>query len=164
MPILDSNYSLQDPLVYETYGYSLGNTLYYNLKNKCQRTGYVHSVSLRLFNDWKGKGSLYLFVLSGLMLQHEIINRYAIKFEKNTTQWQTIIIPFRKLPIKANNFLAIGMQENNNENQIYAIKQVNGMRGLNISENVTKINSKIRMNESVAFSFTVISYNKSIDW
>ncbi|CAM2706642.1 unnamed protein product [Rotaria socialis] len=75
------------PLLCETYGFPLGNTLYYNLNSKCQNNGYISSVNCRLFNKWKDDTELlYLLVLSGWMLQHDITNRYATNPKKNTTE------------------------------------------------------------------------------
>jgi hypothetical protein len=157
----DINHSLTEPVEYETSGLLLDNTLYYNLLQFCVVNGYVSSVSLRLFHEWKGNASLYLFVISSNTMVYEIKDRYAINPQRNTTEWQTINIPSRVLPISLGDLFAIGMQDNcSSRNQMYAIQSLYGIRGIEINKDTIVFSPESDHRTGVAFGYTVI-YNKS---
>ncbi|CAF2772663.1 unnamed protein product [Rotaria sp. Silwood2] len=156
------NHSYPEPIEYETNGQSLGNTIYYYPNLASRFSGYISSVSFRLFTNWEDTTSLYIFVISGVMFDHSITYRYAIKPQQNTTQWQTIKIPSRTLPIVYNNYLAVGMQDSSNTSQIYVVKSTIGMGGIDVNETTTKINLKIGFQMAPAFIYTVVYYDQTL--
>ncbi|CAF5218971.1 unnamed protein product, partial [Rotaria magnacalcarata] len=111
---------LKDPIQYVTTRRALGNVLYSNPNLLCLNAGYVNRVGFRLFTKWEETVPLYLFIISGLMLKHNIAHRYAINPEKDATEWETISIPSHTLPKGYRQCLAIGMQDSSNTTQIYA--------------------------------------------
>ncbi|CAF2031687.1 unnamed protein product [Rotaria magnacalcarata] len=119
-PVKYKNYSLKDPIQYVTTRRALGNVLYSNPNLLCLNAGYVNRVGFRLFTKWEETVPLYLFIISGLMLKHNIAHRYAINPEKDATEWETISIPSHTLPKGYRQCLAIGMQDSSNTTQIYA--------------------------------------------
>ncbi len=156
------NVSLSEPVQYENTGRSLENSLYYNFMQLCRIDGYVSSVSLRLFSEWQGDASLYLFIISAGTV-YKISSRYPINPRRNTIEWQTIQIPSHALPVYLGNFLAIGMQESSGHtNQIYAVKSDYGFSATDINENTTILNLKSDGSTSVAISFTLVYYGKRI--
>ncbi|CAF1247200.1 unnamed protein product [Rotaria sordida] len=155
-----TNYSLREPIEYETDGHPLGNTLFFNGALMCNYTGYVSSVSFRLFTNWEDTALLYLFVISGSPFNYHISYRYAIKPQKNTTQLQTIKIPSRTLPISVTDFFAIGMQDSSNMSQIYTIHPPIGMMGTNINETTRKFISKLGAGFAPAFTYTAVHYKE----
>ncbi len=147
---------------YETIGRSLDNSLYCNLVQLSNGNGYVSSVSLRLFSEWQGDASLYLFIISSDTV-YEISYRYAINPQRNTTEWQTIQIPSHTLPVRIGHLLAIGMQENSGHtNQIYAVKLDFGYSAIDINENTTILTVKLDQGIGVAIGFTLMYYGKRI--
>ncbi|CAF3637906.1 unnamed protein product [Rotaria sordida] len=157
-----TNYSIKEPLEYDINGRQLGNRFHYNLKQVCRTNGYVNSVSFRLLTNWEGTASLYIFVLSESLIVDKILYRYAINPQKNTTLWQTFKISSRTLPIHHGNFLGIGMQDSSNTNQIYVVKSIDGVTGININENTTMSDIKYLSMRGVAFSYTVVQYHNSV--
>ncbi|CAF2059314.1 unnamed protein product [Rotaria magnacalcarata] len=99
---------LKDPIQYVTTRRALGNVLYSNPNLLCLNAGYVNRVGFRLFTKWEETVPLYLFIISGLMLKHNIAHRYAINPEKDATEWETISIPSHTLPKGYRQCLAIG--------------------------------------------------------
>ncbi|CAF4990352.1 unnamed protein product [Rotaria sp. Silwood1] len=161
--IEDTNYSLKEPIQYETNnGRRLGNNLYLNLEQASLTDGYVSSVSFRLFTNWEGTASLYLFVLWRYLTLYEILHRYAIKPQRNTTQWQTLKIPSRTLPIDVGNALAVGMQDSSDTNQIYIVKSGFTVWGSHITENLTKPFVQGISDFGIAVSYSVVQYSKSV--
>ncbi|CAF3840082.1 unnamed protein product, partial [Rotaria magnacalcarata] len=106
-PVKYKNYSLKDPIQYVTTRRALGNVLYSNPNLLCLNAGYVNRVGFRLFTKWEETVPLYLFIISGLMLKHNIAHRYAINPEKDATEWETISIPSHTLPKGYRQCLAI---------------------------------------------------------
>ena len=139
-----------------SYGRSLGNTLYINTDQYCCCNGYINSINLRLFTNWKDNVPLYLFIIaigwSGLGIAH----RYAIQPRRNTTEWQTIKIPSHVLPIFLGNFLAIGMQDSSNTNQIYVVKEIPGIIEKGINKNTTNVFPAGSYDSGVAFGYVVV--------
>jgi len=158
----DTNVSLSEPVQYENTGRSLENSLYYDFIQLCPIDGYVSSVSLRLFSEWKGDASLYLFIISADTV-YTISSRYPINPRRNTTEWQTIQIPSHASPVYLGNFLAIGMQESSGHtNQIYAVKSDYGASATDINENTSILTVKSGQGTGVAISFTLVYYGKRI--
>ncbi|CAF3476738.1 unnamed protein product [Rotaria sp. Silwood1] len=156
-----ANYSFSQSIEYTTIGRSLGNTIYYNPNMPSGHNGYISSVSFRLFTNWKGTASLYLFIIRTVLLVHTILHRYAINPQKNTTQWQTFNIPSGALPIMPQNLLAVGMQDSSDTNQIYTVKSAIGMSGTNINGNTTKVVLNIDFDNAPALTYTVAYYDET---
>jgi hypothetical protein len=146
-------------LQYESCGRPLSKSLYFNFNMMNLVNGYVSSVSLRLFRNWEGNSLLYLFIIY-VNNSYYISDRYAIQPQRNTTEWQIIKIPSREFPIFKGHFLAIGMQESSDTNQIYAIQSGFAVYG-NVM-NVNKDTIQIRLNHTasmgIAYGYTV-GYN-----
>jgi len=154
-----------DPIEYEqSFGRPLGNTLYANPNLYCCYDGYVSSVYLRLFTNWTGNAPLYVFIIelgeSGLGLKQ----RYVIQSQRDTTDWQIINIPSHELPISLGNFLAIGMQDSSNTNQIYEVKSaaqkpVMGFIGKNINASTTLVGLEAIYSFGFALGYTMVDTN-----
>ncbi|CAF2570417.1 unnamed protein product [Rotaria sp. Silwood2] len=155
-PAMYTNYFPQEPIQYETYSLQLGNKFYFNVDHVCRRTGYVSSVSFRLFTNWEGTASLYVFIISGFLTGYAIKHRYGIKPQKYTTQWQTFEIPSRILPIELGQFLAIGMQDSSNTNKIYVVKSITAITGVNIKENITQPYVEAAYITGVASGYSIV--------
>lgn len=148
---------------YETFGHPLGNSLYCNTGYSNRAKGYVTSVNLRLFTEWKDDRPLYLFTIPMATSDaYRIRYRYAIQPQRNTTEWQTIKISSRGLPIFFLDFLAIGMQDSSNTAQIYTIKSPLMVSAANITENTTNFMLKPDLGIGVAFGYTVVHDDKEI--
>jgi hypothetical protein len=159
----DTDHPVSEPLEYETFGHPLDNSLYYNYIQLSHGDGYVNSISLRLFNQWKGNASLYIFIIPSYS-ENTISYRYAINPLRNTTEWQTIKIPSHALTVSLGYLLAIGMQESSGSgtNQIYAVKSSTGISAININENTTVFMTISDHTTGVAFSYTAIYNSRRI--
>jgi hypothetical protein len=159
-----TSYPFPSSTEYETSsGVSLSHSLYFNFDDRCRTQCYINSITLRLFTNWKDDGLLYLFIISEDLFDLKILRRYAIDPERNTTEWQTIEIPLYALPIVLGNFLAIGMQEYSDTNQIYIVKTIPGMSDTNINEDTTEIYPKFMSDTAgVALTYTVIENGMKI--
>jgi hypothetical protein len=127
--------------------------------------GYISSVSFRLFTRWEGNEPLYLFTVSNNFLSEEILRRYPIMPERDTTTWQTINTLSYKIPIFIGNYLGFGMQDSGNTNKIYAIKN-KGLAGV-LAGNIHNYTTHISLNFTeyfggVAFSYIVFQNGKKI--
>jgi len=157
-----------NPIEYEqSFGHPLGNILYWNIDMYCFYDGYVSSVYLRLFTNWTGNAPLYVFIVgygaSGLGLKQ----RYVIQPQRDTTDWQIINIPSDELPISVGNFLAIGMQDSSNTNQIYAVKSdaqgsVIGLLEKNINASTTLVSLGSSSSLGFALGYTMVTTGKKI--
>ncbi|CAF4956272.1 unnamed protein product [Rotaria sp. Silwood1] len=156
-----ANYSLPNSIKYATVGRSLGNTIYYNYYMPSRHNGYISSVRFRLFTNWEGTASLYLFIIYAVLLDHTIVCRYAINPQKNTTQWQTFNIPSGALPIGSDEFLAVGMQDSSNTNQIYDVTPAVGMSGIKVTETTIKVDLYFYPNIAPALTYTVAYYEET---
>ncbi|CAF2075073.1 unnamed protein product [Rotaria magnacalcarata] len=156
------NYSLKEPIKYITTGRALGNVLYFNPALLCINAGYVSRVDFRLYTKWKETVPLYLFLITGSILEYKITHRYAVFPEKDTTEWQTISIPSPALPIEYGQFLALGMQDSSNTIQIYAVVPISSIGVIvgNINENTTKFKALFDYHGVPAMSFSVVEYEK----
>jgi hypothetical protein len=130
----------------------------------CRVNGYVSSVSLRLFRNWKDNALLYVFILSSTTIEYNIKNRYAISPQRNTTEWQTIKIPSHALPILMSDLLAIGMQESSNTSEIYTMKNDFFLSGnaININKYTMSFIPQTNFAVSIAYSYTVVHNGKKI--
>ncbi|CAF3424426.1 unnamed protein product [Rotaria socialis] len=142
-----------EPIQYVTSGRALGNVLYFNLNMFCLNAGYVSRVNFRLFTKWEETVPLYLFLITGFMLDYKISHRYAVFPEKYTTEWQTINIPSQTFLIGYGEFLALGMQDSSNATQIYAVEPTSsiGIIVRNINENTTTFGSTFDFDGVPAF-------------
>ncbi len=125
--------------------------------------GYVISVSLRLFTNWEGDNPLYIYALSLSSHHPTITHRYPLIPQRNNTEWQTIEIPSREVPLSSLGNLAIGMQDNSGTNQIYAVKSVLPMYAGNITSETNIVDSQ-SSNDSygAAFNFTILKNGKKM--
>ncbi|CAF3692678.1 unnamed protein product [Rotaria socialis] len=151
-----------EPIQYVTSGRALGNVLYFNLNMFCLNAGYVSRVNFRLFTKWEETVPLYLFLITGFMLDCKISHRYAVFPEKYTTEWQTINIPSQTFLIGYGEFLALGMQDSSNATQIYAVEPTSsiGIIVRNINENTTTFGSTVDFDGVPAMSFSVVEDEK----
>jgi hypothetical protein len=149
------NHSFPNPEQYKNYSCTLGNVLYFSFLLLSNVDGFVVAVHLRLFSEWKGHAPLYLFVIS-FSTSYQILRRYPVNPQRNTTKWQTINIPSNALPIITGDLFGIGMHENST-NQIYAVEATYSFVSKRIHENTTDLN-EIEESDGVAFSYTVLHY------
>ncbi len=157
--VLNHTLESDDPMKYETYGYPLENALYFNYPLVCHVDGSVVSVDLRLFSVWKGYAPLYLFVIEYSMVSFNILRRYAVNPQRNTTEWQTINIPSGALPIHMGCLFGIGMQDKSGStNEIYAVKTTFSIAERGINESTTIFTGTMQHDIGVALSYTVV-YN-----
>jgi hypothetical protein len=150
------NHSLPNPEQYKNYSYTLGNVLYFSFPLLSNVDGFVVGVHLRLFSEWKGHAPLYLFVIILSGTSYQILRRYPVNPQRNTTKWQTINIPSDALPIITGNLFGIGMHENST-NKIYAVEATYSFVSKRIHETTTDLN-EIEESDGVAFSYTVLHY------
>ena len=145
---------LTNPVKFVNSSYSLDNAFYFNYKLLCQIDGFVVSINLRLYSEWKGHKPLFLFVISALT-GYRISHRFPVNPYSNTTQWQTIKIPSGAIPIRTGNLFGIGMHENSGtNNEIYAVEANDSAGVLGVHPNTTFI-SVDRQKYGVAFGYTV---------
>lgn len=151
-------YIFREPVVYYNIGLPLNNSLYCTYTLFSTVNGHVIKVGIRLFTEWKGNASLYLFVLSNVLNSFRITHRYASKPERNTTDWQMIDIPFGKLPVSLGSLLAVGMQgnEGGDLNQIYTVNASYAMRAENINENTVNFTYIMNGYFAPALTYTVL--------
>jgi hypothetical protein len=125
--------------------------------------GYVINVSLRLFTNWEGDNPLYIYSISRFPLDPKISHRYPLIPQRNNTEWQTIEIPSGKFPLSSYSHLAIGMQDNSDTNQIYAVKAPLPMYGGNITSDTNIVYSQL-LNDyyGAAFTFTLFKNGKKM--
>jgi hypothetical protein len=164
----DRNYTLLNPIEYEqSSGHPLGNTLYWNDNLYCLHDGYVSSIYLRLFTNWTGNAPLYVFIMEASVSGLGLKQRYVIQPQRHTTDWQIINIPSDELPISVRNFLAIGMQDSSNTNQIYGVKSaaqetVMGLLGKNVSPSTTLVDFEGSPSLGFALGYTMVTTGKKI--
>jgi hypothetical protein len=162
--VLDSPYPITEFYGYQSFGFSLSHSIYFNVYRIGEIQGYVTSVTLRLFTDWKGDNPLYIFAINQLSTRHcEITHRYPIIPKRNNIECQTIQIHLQIFPIFNNNFIAIGMQDESNTNQIYAVKAPISIGGENITNDTRYF--YIKGNEGlygIAFMYTVFPNGKKV--
>lgn len=150
---LDHSTSLSTSTQIQTHrGLSLNQTLYYNLVNPNTIQGYVTSVTLRLFSNWKGNDPLYIYVMFPYSLNYiEILYRYPVIPERNNTDWHNISIPTGDFPLDSGYYVGVGMQDRSSTNLISAV-----LNGRAIYEvNITKITDRISLKQ------TKLSYGAS---
>lgn len=157
------NRSLSQPIVYENYGLPLNNKLYGTYELFSHVSGFVIQVNIRLFNEWKGNVSLYLFVLANRISGFSIVHRYAVNPKPNTTDWQIISVPFRALPISLGSLLAVGMQDTGNGvNEVQAVKVPYSVRGDGINEKTINFTHTMNGFIAPALSYTIIHFRKEL--
>jgi len=123
--------------------------------------GYVINVRLRLFTNWEGDHPLYIYAISRFPLHPNITHRYPLIPQRNNTEWQTIEIPSRKFPLSSYTHLAIGMQDNTDTNQIYAVKAPLPMYGGNMTNDTNIVHSQLLEDYyGAAFTFSVFKNGK----
>ncbi len=148
-----------------SFGLSLSHSIYFNIQFTGDVKGYVISVTLRLFTSWKGDYPLYIFTLKRSSLEYNelITHRYPLIPKRNNTQWQTIQIPLGKFPIVFNDYVAIGMQDKSDTNQIYAVNSTISINGKNVTNNTTDVRMRFSQKfYGVAFMYTVFPYGRRL--
>lgn len=96
----------------------------------------------------------------------KIESRYGLIPQRNTTNWQTIILPTNVLRIRVADLLGIGVEDNiPYKNEIYAVRSNQPMlrvTGVNISEHTIRFISFVDVYVGAAFTYTVIRYSMRI--
>ncbi|UJR14313.1 hypothetical protein I4U23_001308 [Adineta vaga] len=158
------NYSLPNHLPYETrYGESLGNSIHINILQLIDINGYISQLHLRLFTNWEGNASLYIFIpetsFSSLMNR---VHRYPVEPQRNTTEWQIIPIPLYAVPVSLGKYLGIGMLDCTKTNQIYIVNNTGSFTARNLTHNTSQINLDIDRTKGFAIGFSVAQYVKKL--
>ena len=157
------NRSFSEPIIYENFGLPLNNLLYCTYSLFSHVNGFVIQVNLRLFSEWKGDVSLYLFVISNGISSFSIAHRYAVQPQRNTTEWQMIDVPLGALPISLGSLLAVGMQEiGDGLNEVHAVKVPYSIRGENINEKTTNFTHTMNGFIAPAFTYIIVHFRKKI--
>lgn len=157
------NRSFAEPIIYENLGLPLNNKLYCTYTLFSLANGFVIQVNLRLFSEWKGDVSLYLFVIANGISAFRIVHRYAVKPQRNTTEWQMIDVPFGALPISLGSLLALGMQDTGDGlNEVQAVKVPYSIRGENINEKTTNFTHTLNGLIAPAFTYIIVHFRKKI--
>ena len=91
------------------------------------------------------------------MMDFSIQRRYAIKPQRNTTNWQIIDIPYGVLPVSLGSLVAVGMQGNSDDlNEIHIVNASYAMRAENINKNTVKFTHIMNGISAPALTYTVV--------